>query len=152
MQVFLKIHNLVGPNGSLHTSHSSQLTPASPASKANSHTLTVASRHAEDPISSGVPPPLPSPVDVDVLELEVELFVCDVLIEASVDDSGVTVTPTTAMRVVVGSGMTVVATIVVVEDVAATLGVEEEVELVLVLVLVLVLMLVVDGLAPVAVD
>lgn len=95
---------------------------------------------------------MPSPVDVDVLELDVELFVCDVLIEASVDDSGVTVTPTTAMRVVVGSGMTVVATIVVVEDVAATLGVEEEVELVLVLVLVLVLILVVDGLAPVAVD
>lgn len=149
----------MGVNNSLHTSHSSQLTPAIPAINARSHTLTAASRLAEDPISSGVPPPLPLPVDVDVLELDVELFVCDVLVDASEDDSGVTVTPTTAMRVVVDSGVTVIATMVVVEDVAATMGVEEDVELVLMLVLVLVivvlilvLILVVDGLAPVTVD
>ena len=87
-------------------------------------------------MSSGVPPPLPLPVLVDVLELEVGLFECDVLVEASKVDSGATVTPTTAMLVVVDSGPMVVATIVVVEDVAAAWGVDELVELVLVLVLV----------------
>lgn len=105
----------------------------------NSHTLTAASWHAEDPTSKGVPPLLLL-VDVDVPGLEVALFVCDVLVEASETDSGVTVIPTTAMLVVVGSGVRVVGTTVVVEDVASTWGVEdvevvelELVELVLVL-------------------
>lgn len=100
-------------------SHRSQAAPADPVRRANSHILTAAPWHAEDPVSSGVPPPLPLFVDVDVLELEVELFVGDVLLEASEGDSGVTVVPTTATLVVVGSGVTVVATSIVVEDVAA---------------------------------
>lgn len=62
---------------------------------------------------------MPPPVDVDVLEVEVELFVWDVLVEVYEGDSGVTVVPTTATLVLVGSGVTVVGTIVVVEDVAA---------------------------------
>ena len=151
MQVIFEERTPAGLNGSIQESHSSQLTLASPATKANSHTLTAASRHAEDPISKGVPPPLPLPVDVEVLELEVELFVCDVLLEASLDDSGATVVPTNATLVVVGSGLTVIGTTVVVEDVAATLGfgemVELELMLVLVLVIVLVLVLVADALA-----
>ena len=111
-QNFPLLNNLAGLNGPGQTSHSSQVTPASPASKAKSHTLTAASRHAEDPMSSGVPPPLPLPVDVDVLEveveLEVELSVCDVLAEVSEGDAGTTVVSTTATLVVVGSGGTVV--------------------------------------------
>ncbi len=106
-------------------SHSSQIAPADPASRAKSHTLSAAPWHAEDSISSGVPPPLPLLVDVEVLGLELELFVCDVLVEASEGDSGVIVVPTTATLVVVGSGVTVVGTIVVVEDVAAAWGVED---------------------------
>lgn len=43
----------------------------------------------------------------------------DVLVEVYEGDSGVTVVPTTATLVLVGSGVTVVGTIVVVEDVAA---------------------------------
>ena len=136
-------------------SHSSQITPADPVTRAKSHTLTAAPRYAEDPISSGVPPPLPLLVDVDVLELEVELLVFDelveasegdsgttvvptttTLVEASEGDSGVTVIPTTAMLVVVGSGVTVVGASVVVEGVAAAGVIEGVVELVL-LVLVL---------------
>lgn len=62
---------------------------------------------------------MPPPVDVDVLEVEVELFVWDVLVEVYEGDSGVTVVPTTATLVLVGSGVTVVGTIVLVEDVAA---------------------------------
>ena len=119
------LNNLAGLNGPSQTSHDSQVTPASPASKAKSQTLTAASRHAEDPTSSGVPPPLPLPVDVDVLELEVELFVIDVLVEESEGAAGTTVVSTTATLVVVGSGVTVVGTTVVVEVVAAALGVEE---------------------------
>ena len=134
---------------------------ADPASNANSHTLTAASRDAEDPTSSGVPPPLLLLVAVDVPELEVELCACDVLVEACVSASGVTVVPTTAMLVVVGSGLTVTGTTtVVVEDVAAALGVEDVdvvelvdelvVKLVVELVLILVLTTVVDVLASVA--
>lgn len=101
------------------------MNPPEPASKAHSHTLTAASWLAEDPISSGVPPPLPLPVDVDVLEVEVELLVCDVPVEVSEGDtSGATVIPTTATLVVVGPGVTVIGTTVVVEDVAAAWGVE----------------------------
>ena len=122
---FPLLNNLAGLDGPSETSHSSQVTPASPASKPKSHTLTIALRHAEDPISSGVPPPLPLPVDVDSLELEVELLVCDVLVEVSDGDAGTTVVSTTATLVVVGSGVTVVGTIVVVEVVAACVGVEE---------------------------
>lgn len=107
-QNFPPLNNLAGLNGPSQTSHNSQVTPASPASKAKSHTLTAASRHAEDPISSGVPPPLPLPVDVVVLELEVELSVCDVLVEVSEGDAGTTVVSTTATLVVVGSEGTVV--------------------------------------------
>ena len=70
-------------------------------------------------MSSIVPPPLPLLVDVDVLELEVELFVCNVLVEASEGASAGTVVPTIATLVVVGSGVTVIGTTVVVEDVAA---------------------------------
>ena len=110
---------LAGLNGPSQTPHRSQVTPASPGSKPKSHTLTAASRHAEDPTSSGVPPPLPLPVDVDVLELEVELFVCDVLLEVSEADAGTTVVSTSATLVVVGSGVTVIGTTVVVEVVAA---------------------------------
>ena len=109
----------------MQRSHSSQTTPADADSRANSHTLTAASWHAEDPISSGVPPPLPLLVDVDVLESEVELFVCDVLVEVSEVDSGATVIPTTATLVVVESGVMVVGTVVVVEDVAAAWGIED---------------------------
>ena len=83
--------------------------------------------------------------------LEVELFVGDVLVEASEGDSGFTVVPTTAMLVVVGSGPTVVGTTVVVEDVTATWGVED-VEVVELEVVELVLVLVVDGLASPTVD
>lgn len=135
---------------SFYRSHGSQAAPADPTSRKNSHTFTAVSWHAEDPTSSGVPP-LSLLVDVDVLGLEVELFVCDVLVEASETDSGVTVTPTTAMLVVVGSGVTVVGTTVVVEDVAATWGVEgvDVVELELVE---LVLVLVVGALASSVVD
>ena len=119
--------------------------------RAKSHTLTAASRHAQDSTSSGVPPLLPLLVIVDVLELEVELFVFDelveasegdpgitvvptttTLVEASEGDCGVTVIPTTATLVVVGSGVTVLGTIVVVEDVAAARVFEGMVELVLV--------------------
>ena len=121
--------------------------------RAKSHRLTAASRHAQDSISSGVPPPPPLPllVVVDVLELEVELFVFDELVEASDGDSGVTVVPTTttlveasegdggvtvipttARLVVVGSGVTEFGTVVVVEDVAAARVIEGVVELVLV--------------------
>lgn len=117
----------------------------------NSHTLTAASWHAEDDTSSGVPPPLLLLVDVDVPALEVELFVCDVLVEASEGDSGFTVVPTTAILVVVGSGVTVVGTIVVVEDVTATWGVED-VEVVELEVVELVLVLDVDGLASPTID
>lgn len=77
---------------------------------------------------------------------------CDVLVEVSEGDAGVTVVPTIETLVVVGSGVTVVGTIVVVEDVAAAWGVVdvaaawgvedvaatwsvEDIELVLVLVL-----------------
>ena len=79
---------------------------------------------------------MPLLVDVDPPEFEVEVFVCDVLVELSKSDSGVTVVPTTATLVVVDSGVTVVGIIVVVEDVAAAWGVDEVVELVVVLVLV----------------
>ena len=116
------IYSLAGLDDLSQTSHSSQVTPARPASKAKSHTLTAASWHAEDPISRGVPPPLSLPalpVDVDVLELEVELFVLDVSVELSEGDAGTTVVSTTAMLVVVGSGGMVVETIVVVDVVAA---------------------------------
>lgn len=109
----------------MQRSHSSQTTPTDADSRANSHTLIAASWHAEDPISSGVPPPLPLLVDVDVLESEVELFVCDVLVEVSEDDSGATVIPTTATLVVVESGVMVVGTVVVVEDVAAAWVIED---------------------------
>ena len=146
--------------------HSSQIAPADPASRANSHTLNAAPWHAEDSISSGVPPPLPLLVDVEVLALELELFVCDVLVEASEGESGITVVPTTATLVVVGSAITVVGTMVVVEDVAAAWGVDdvevvvvEDVaaawgvdDVVLVLALVLVLVLVVDVLVSPAAD
>ena len=64
-------------------------------------------------------------VEVDVLELEVELFVCDVLVEVSAGDAGTTVVPTTATLVVVASGVTVVGTTVVVEDVAAAWGLDD---------------------------
>lgn len=85
--------------------------------------------------------------------LDVELSVCDVLVEASEDDSGVTVIPTTATLVVVGSGVTVVGTTVVVKDVTAAWGVEDvEVVELEVVELVLVLVLVVDVLASLAVD
>ena len=127
------VENLAGIHDSIQLSHRSKITPAAPASNANSHTLIAALRYAEDSTSSGVPPPFSLPVDVDLLELEVELFVCDVPVEASEGDSGVTVTPTTATLVVVGSGVTVVGTTVVVEDVAAA-WVVEVVDLVLVLV------------------
>ena len=119
--------------------------------RAKSQTLTAASRDAQDSISSGVPPLLPLLVVVDVLELEVELFVFDelvvvpegdsgitvvptttTLVEASEGDCGVTVIPTTATLVVVGSEVTVLGTIVVVEDVAAAKVFEGMVELVLV--------------------
>ena len=102
-----------------------QVTPANPASRANSHTRTAASWHAEDSISSGVPPPLPLLVDVDLLELEVKLLVSDVLVDASEADSGVTVVSAIATLVVVGSGATVVATTVVVDEFAKTWGVED---------------------------
>ncbi len=114
-----RLSNTVIPGDSAQKSHSSQTTPAEVANRANSHALIAASWHAEDSISSGVPPPLPSLVDVDEPELEVELLVCDVLVEASGVVSGDTVVPTIATLVVVASGMTVVGTIVVVEDVAA---------------------------------
>lgn len=117
---------------SIQTSHSSQITPADPVIRAKSHRLTAASRHAQDSISSGVPPLLPLLVVVDVLELEVELFVFDELVEASDGDSGVTVIPTTAILVVVGSGVTEFGTVVVVEDVATARVIEGMVELVLV--------------------
>ena len=133
--------NITGLQDSFHRSHRSQASPADPASRANSHVLTAASWHAEDPISSGVPPPLPLLVDIDVLEVEVEvelfvsdvleveveveLLVSDVLVEVSEADSGVTVVSTIATLVVVGSGETVTGTIVVVEDVAAAWGVED---------------------------
>ena len=107
------------PQGFTQGSQKSQTTPANPASRANSHTLTATPRQAEDPISSGVPPPLPLLVDVDVPALEVEVFVFDVLVEVSEGDSGITVIPTTATLVVVDSGMTVVGTTIVVEVVAA---------------------------------
>lgn len=121
------MRNLASLQASNKRSHRSQATPADPASRPNIHALTAASWHAEDPISSSVPPPLPLLVEVEVLELEleVELFVSDVLVEASEGDSGVTVVPTTATLVVVGSGVTVVGIIVVVEDVAAAWGVED---------------------------
>ena len=54
-----------------------------------------------------------------------ELFVCDVLVEVSESDAGTTVVPTTATLVVVASGVTVVGTTVVVEDVAAAWGLDD---------------------------
>ena len=114
-----QVSDLAGLQDPIQSSHSTKATTVDPASRANSHTLTVASWHAEDPISSGVPPPLSLLGDVEVLDTEVELFVCDVLVKASEGDSGATVVPTTATLVVVGSGVTVIGTTVVVEDVAA---------------------------------
>ena len=64
-------------------------------------------------------------MDVDLLELAVELVVCDVPVELSEGDAGTTVVSTTATLVVVGSGVTVMGTTVVVDVVAAALGVEE---------------------------
>ena len=108
---------------------------------------------------------MPLFVEVDVLELEVELFVCDVLVEVSEGDAGITVVPTTATLVVVGSGVTVVGTTVVVEDVAAAWGLDDvevedvaaawgidDVEAVEVETVVLVLILVVDVLVSAAAD
>ncbi len=156
VQVFFRLSNIFIPGDSAQRSHSSQTTPAEVARRANSHTPIAASWHAEDSISSGVPPPLPSLVDVYVPELEVELLVGDVLVEASEVVSGDTVVPTIATLVVVASGLTVVGTIVVVEDVAAAWGVEDMdvVELVLVLVVdvVVVDVLIVVVLASVATD
>ena len=54
-----------------------------------------------------------------------DLVVEDVLLEASEGDSAITVVPTIATLVVVGSGVTVTATPIVVEDVAAAWGVED---------------------------
>ena len=68
---------------------------------------------------------MPLPVDVDSLELEVELLVCDVLVEVSDGDAGTTVVSTTATLVVVGSGVTVVGTIVLCELVVECVGVDE---------------------------
>ena len=160
-----RLSNIIIPRDSALKSHSSQTTPAEVASRTNSPTLIAESWHAEDSISSGVPPPLPSLAEVDEPELDVELRVCDVLVEASGVVSGDTVVPTIATLVVVASGMTVVGTIVVVEDVAAALGVEDVaaawgvedvdvVELVLVLVVdvVVVDVLIVVVLASVAID
>ena len=143
--------------------HSSHITPADPARKKNSHTLSSAPwRAAEELISSGVPPPLPLFVDVDVLELEVELFVCDVLVEVSAGDAGTTVVPTTETLVVVGSGATVIGTTVVVEVVAAAWGLDDvEVEDVVaalgveageVVIVVIILLLIVDVLVSPAAD
>ena len=109
--------------------HNSHIIPADPARNKNSHILNSDPWHAEEePISSGVPPPLALSVEVDGLEVEVELFVCDVLVEVSAGDAGITVVPTTATLVVVDSGVTVTGTTVVVEDVAAAWGLDVEVE------------------------
>ena len=112
-----KLHSTNGFTPRFHISH---ITPTDPARETNSHILSSAPWHAaEEPISSGVPPPLPLLVEVDVLELEVELCVCDVLVEVSEGDAGTTVVPTIATLVVVASGVTVIGTTVVVEVVAA---------------------------------
>lgn len=112
-----KLHSTNGFTPRFYRSH---ITPADPARVANSHILSSAPWHAaEEPISNGVPPPLPLLVEVDVLELEVELCACDVLVEVSEGDAGTTVVPTTATLVVVASGVTVIGTTVVVEVVAA---------------------------------
>lgn len=82
------------------------------------------------------------------------------LLEASEGGSGVTVVPTIATLVVVGSGVTVVATSIVVEDVAAAWGIEDVdvvaaawgVEVVELEVVELVLVLVEDALASPAAD
>ena len=76
MQIIIKwVPSLAPKIPFIQTSHRNQISPADPVSRANSHSLILAWWHAEDPISSGVPPPLPLLVDVDVLELEVELCV-----------------------------------------------------------------------------
>ena len=94
-----------------------------------------------------------------------ELFVCDVPVDVSAGDTGITVVPTTATLVVVGSGATVIGTTVVVEDVAAAWGLDDvevedvatttganDVEAVEVETVLLILVLVVDVLVSPAAD
>ena len=90
---------------------------------------------------------------------------CDVVVEVSEGDAGTMVVPTMATLVVVGPGVTVIGTTVVVEVVAAAWGLDDvevedvattlrvdEVEAVEVEVVVLILVLVVDVLASPAAD
>lgn len=93
----------------------------------SNHGLIATPRHAEDPISSSVPPPSPLPVGVDPLELDViveDSMVCDVVeIEREEGEFAAIVVPTITTVVVVESEAVVVEEEVAVEELRAACSV-----------------------------